>query len=204
MNTVSVAWLLLALYSLAMVGVGVALRRRRDGAVDPDVHDEFDFWLGRRRIPGWMLGISLAAGWLMLGWIGFGMSQIYAYGATGLWLLPIPWFILCFLIVALVPFYRRVAAISLPQGIGRRFGPGARSLTAILSALVFLSWTGAELVMVKILLAPHLGLEGPMAWMAPALVLLPILVYTVLGGFRAVVTTDLLQFSLDRFLFCVK
>ncbi len=195
MTTVLAAWLVLGLYSIVVVGVGVALRRRR-GRMADDGHGRLDFWLGRREIPGWMLGISLASGWLMLGWIGFGMSQIYAYGATGLWILPIPWFILCFLIVALVPYYRRVAAISLPQAIGRRFGPGARSLTAFLSVLVFLSWTGAELVMVKILIAPRLGLEGGLAWLAPALFLIPILVYTVMGGFRAVVSTDLLQFGL--------
>jgi SSS family solute:Na+ symporter len=194
MTGVLAAWLVFGIYSLAVVTLGLTLRHRRKSGTGG--HDNLDFWLGRREIPGWMLGVSLASGWLMLGWIGFGMSQIYAYGATGLWILPIPWLILCFLIVVLVPHYRRVAAISLPQAIGRRFGPGARTLTAGFSLAVFLSWTGAELVMVKILIAPQLGLAGRLAFLAPALFLLPILVYTVMGGFRAVVLTDLLQFGL--------
>jgi len=156
-------------------------------------HKNLEFWMANRELPGWRLGISLTSGWLMLGWIGFGMSQIYAYGATGLWLLQIPWFILCILIILLVPFFRRVAAVSLPQAIGCRFGPNARYLTAVFSVCVFLSWTGAELVMVKTLVAPNLGM-GEMSNLALALFIVPILLYTVLGGFRAIIITDLIQF----------
>jgi SSS family solute:Na+ symporter len=157
-------------------------------------HKNLEFWMANRELPGWRLGVSLTSGWLMLGWIGFGMSQIYAYGATGLWLLQIPWFVLTILIIMLVPFYRRVAAVSLPQAIGRRFGASARYLTAMFSMCVFLSWTGAELVMVKTLIAPSLGFTGATAnWML-VLFIVPILIYSVLGGFRAIITTDLIQF----------
>jgi SSS family solute:Na+ symporter len=187
------SWIVFVLYSAAVIGMGIWARNLR---IKRNLeHKNLEFWMANRELPGWRLGISLTSGWLMLGWIGFGMSQIYAYGATGLWLLQIPWFILCFLIILLVPFYRRVAAVSLPQAIGRRFGPGARYLTAMLSFFVFLSWTGAELVMVKTLVAPNLGLES-MAGLCLALFIIPILIYTVIGGFRAIITTDLIQFSI--------
>lgn len=191
MNVVG-SWIVFVLYAVAVIGMGFwsrSVRRRRNLE-----HKNLEFWMANREIPGWRLGISLTSGWLMLGWIGFGMSQIYAYGATGLWLLQIPWFILCILIIILVPYYRRVASVSLPQAIGRRFGPGARSLTAVLSFFVFLSWTGAELVMVKTLVAPGLGFTEAMAHWALVLFVIPILIYTVLGGFRAIITTDLIQF----------
>ena len=188
------AWIVFVLYSAAVIGMGVwsrNLRIRRQLE-----HKNLEFWMANRELPGWRLGISLTSGWLMLGWISFGMGQIYAYGATGLWLLQVPWFLLCILIIILVPFYRRVASVSLPQAIGRRFGPGARYLTAVFSVCVFLSWTGAELVVVKTLVAPKLGFtEGTENW-ALALFIVPILIYTVLGGFRAIITTDLIQFSI--------
>jgi SSS family solute:Na+ symporter len=188
------AWIVFVLYSAAVIGMGVwsrNLRIRRQLE-----HKNLEFWMANRELPGWRLGISLTSGWLMLGWIGFGMSQIYAYGATGLWLLQIPWFILCILIIILVPFYRKVASVSLPQAIGRRFGPGARYLTAVFSICVFLSWTGAELVMVRTLVAPSLGMEGSAEYLVLALFIMPILIYTVIGGFRAIITTDLIQFSI--------
>jgi len=188
-GTVTGAWIIFLLYSFAVIGMGLWARNlRRKRALE---HKNLEFWMANRELPGWRLGISLTSGWLMLGWIGFGMSQIYAFGATGLWLLQIPWFILCFLIILLVPFYRRVAAVSLPQAIGRRFGPSARYLTAFFSCGVFLAWTGAELVMVKTLVAPNLGINPNLML---ALFVVPIVIYTVLGGFRAIITTDLIQF----------
>ena len=194
MTKINYCWIVFILYSLIVIGMGVYswLSRRTKNRE----HCNVEFWMGGRSIPGWALGISIASGWLMLGWISFGMSQVYAYGATGLWILPIPWFILCILIIFLVPFYRRVSAISLPQAIGRRFGPSARYLTALFSFFVFLSWTGAELVIVKSLAAPLLGLEGNFAIIAPLLFIIPILIYTVLGGFRAIIRTDLIQFAI--------
>ncbi|MFH2002967.1 MAG: sodium:solute symporter family protein [Planctomycetota bacterium] len=192
MEATTGSWIVFVLYSLAVIGLGFWARSTRI-----ERHREnknLEFWMASRELPGWRLGISLTSGWLMLGWIGFGMSQIYAYGATGLWLLQIPWFILCILIIILVPFFRRIAAVSLPQAIGRRFGPSARYLTAVLSFCVFLSWTGAELVMVKTLVAPSLGFtEANANWML-VLFIVPILIYTMLGGFRAIITTDLIQF----------
>jgi len=187
------SWAVFVLYSAAVIGMGFwarGVRKKRDLE-----NKNIEYWMANRELPGWRLAISLTSGWLMLAWISFGMSQIYAYGATGLWLLQIPWFILCILIIFLVPFYRKVAAVSLPQAIGRRFGPGARYLTAVLSFCVFLSWTGAELYIVKELVAPNLGL-AEQAGLVLVLFVIPILIYTVLGGFRAIITTDLIQFSI--------
>ncbi len=185
-------WVVFFLYSLIVAGVGFwSWRRNRTKHQDGD----FEFWLASRDLSGWQLGVSLASGWLMLGWISFGMGQIYGYGATGLWILPIPWLVLCVLIIIFVPFFRRVASISLPQSIGKRFGPGARYLTAFLSCLVFMCWTGAELVIVKKLAAPSWGL-GENGNLVLVIFIVPIIVYTVLGGFRAIVNTDILQFAI--------
>ncbi|MHC4946009.1 MAG: sodium:solute symporter family protein [Planctomycetota bacterium] len=186
------SWVVFVLYAAAVIGMGFwarNLHKKRQME-----HKNLEFWMANRELPGWRLGISLTSGWLMLGWIGFGMSQIYAYGATGLWLLQIPWFFLTIIIIILVPFFRRVAAVSLPQAVGRRFGASARYLTAAFSACVFLSWTGAELVMVKTLVAPSLGFGEDLAVWALVLFIIPIIIYTVLGGFRAIITTDLIQF----------
>ena len=110
-------WLGTIGYCVAMVFIGVWIRRRIRH--DQGEQMNFEFWIAKRQLPGWRLAISLTAGWLMLGWVGFGMSQIYMYGATGLWILPIPWLILCVLVIFMVPFVRRIAAVSLPQGIGK-------------------------------------------------------------------------------------
>lgn len=160
---------------------------------DTASHQVLDFWIASRQFPGWRLGISLTAGWLMLGWLGYGMSMIYQMGLSGIWVLPLPWFILCFIVVLMVPLVRRLPAISLPEAIEKRFGISTRTLIALCSIFVFTSWTGAELYMVGVLGAPFLKIS-PVATMI--IVVIPIMIYTYFGGFRAVVITDVVQFVL--------
>ncbi|MBU1650852.1 hypothetical protein KKA00_01415, partial [bacterium] len=64
---------------------------------------------------------------------------------------------------------------------------------AIASIFVFTSWTGAELFMVGKLGAPFLKIP-PAAVMV--VIVIPIMIYTYFGGFRAVVLTDFIQFIL--------
>ena len=184
-------WIVVIAYSAVVVFIGYRIRigHRAQGAGQAEA--QLEFWIARRQLSGWRLGISLTSGWLMLGWIGFGMSQIYMYGATALWILPIPWFILCFIIICMIPFVRRIGSVSLPQAIEKRYGFPARLLLAILSLGVFIAWTQAELFMAGVLMAPFLGIP---AWLCMVLLVVPIILYTYLGGFRAIVTTDLVQF----------
>ncbi|HRY60840.1 MAG TPA: sodium:solute symporter family protein [Candidatus Fermentibacter sp.] len=186
-------WTATVLYILGMLLVGILTRVKRHIHSKADPLSTVEYWLAKRELPSWRLAMSLTAGWLMLGWVGFGMSQVYLYGTTGLWILPVPWFILCFIVIAMVPFVRRLPAVSLPQAIEKRYGPGARTLLAVLSAGVFLAWTQAELFMGGTLLAPFLGIP---AWGCMILLAIPIAIYTYMGGFRAIVTTDVLQFTL--------
>jgi SSS family solute:Na+ symporter len=184
-------WVAVLVYSAVVVFIGYRIKVARRAEDEKHSEANLEFWMARRQLSGWRLGISLTSGWLMLGWIAFGMSQIYMYGATALWILPIPWFILCFIIVFMVPFVRRIGAVSLPQGIEKRYGPWARTLLAIFSLGVFISWTQAELFMAGALMEPFLGIP---AWSCMVLLVVPIILYTYLGGFRAIVTTDLAQF----------
>lgn len=186
-------WLVTLAYCLVMVAVGFATRLGRHARRDDPAGANMEFWIAQRQLPGWRLGTSLTAGWLMLGWLGFGMAQIYMYGATALWILPIPWFVLCFIVIAMVPYVRRVGAVSLPQAIEKRFGPAARTLLAVCSLGVFVAWTQAEIFMAGTLMSPFLHIAP---WACMALFVAPIVIYTWLGGFRAIVTTDVIQFCL--------
>ena len=183
-------WMVAVAYGTLVAWIGYRIKQGKKVA-GINLRPLLEFWMAGRELPGWRLAISLTSGWLMLGWIGFGMSQVYMYGVTGLWILPIPWFILCLIIIFMVPLVRRIGTISLPQAISRRFGPSARILLALLSFGVFIAWTQAELFMVGTLASPFLGVP---AWVVMIIVVVPILLYTWFGGFRAIVTTDLIQF----------
>lgn len=191
MDSTVLFWTAAIIYSVFVIGVGYWIwsKMRADSAEN----QLLDFWIAGRKLPGWRMAVSLTAGWLMLGWLGYGMSMIYQMGLSGVWILPLPWFILCFIIVWMVPRVRRFPAISLPEAIQKRFGISTRTIIAVCSIFVFTSWTGAELFMMG-----HLG--APFLKVSPAVVMIvvviPIMIYTYFAGFRAVVLTDSLQFVL--------
>lgn len=191
MSSTAYFWIFGIIYFIFAISLGFVIWKKvkKDSASNQIL----DFWIASRKFPGWRLGVSLTAGWLMLGWLGYGMSMIYQMGLSGVWILPLPWFILCFIIIWMVPYVRRLPAISLPEAIEKRFGMSTRSIIAFCSIFVFTSWTGAELFMVGQLGAPFLKIS-PLATMI--IVVIPIMIYTYFGGFRAVVITDFVQFLL--------
>ena len=188
MTLATSCWIAVAVYCLLMLWLGYICRVR---SAKEEGKPNFEFWIAKRTLPGWWLGISLASGWLMLGWIGFGMSQIYLLGTTALWILPIPWLILCFIIVWMVPFVRRIGSVSLPIALEKRFGSSTRIVTAVFSAIVFLAWTQAELFVGGTLMADFLHTEP---WVCMAILSVPVMIYMYMGGFRASVLTDIAQF----------
>ena len=183
-----ILWLLFVLYSVVVVVWSFLTTGKEKNAEE--------FWSGNRDIAWWKLAVSLASGWLMLGWIGFGMGQVYMLGATGLWILPIPWLVLMVFLAIAVPLYRKVPNYSIADAFEKRFGPGMRVLIGLFSLGVFLSWTGAELVMVKTLVGANLGIEESKQWIVLIIFVVPIMIYTFRGGFHAIINTDLFQFAL--------
>jgi SSS family solute:Na+ symporter len=190
MTLVTACWIAVILYCVVMFALGYITRVR---SAKEESSPNFEFWIAKRQLPGWRLGVSLASGWLMLGWIGFGISMVYTYGASGAWILPIPWFILCIIILFMVPWVRRVSAVSLPQAIEKRFGISARTVVAVFSVCVFLAWTQAELFVGGTLMSSFLGVSPQVAMVVIAV---PIMVYMYMGGFRASILTDIAQFVL--------
>jgi len=190
MNT-ALFWIFSLAYMIFMILLGYWIWKKIHK--ETGTHQILDFWIASRRFPGWRLAVSITAGWLMLGWLGYGMSMIYQMGLSGIWILPLPWFILCFIIVWMVPYVRRLPAISLPEAIKKRYGGASSYIIALCSVFVFTSWTGAETFMVGKLGAPFLGIS-PAATMI--IVIAAIMIYTYFGGFRAVVITDFFQFLL--------
>ncbi len=189
MNPTLIFWIATIIYSGIVIWLGITsfgFQRKETAS-----HQIVDFWLGGRQLSWWNLSISLTSGWLMLGWLGYGISMIYQMGLSGAWTLFFPWFILCFIIIAMIPFVRRLPAISLPEAIAKRFGSNTRPLLAFASVFVFTSWTGAELYMMGQLGAPFLKVSPVSVMIMVALV---VMIYVGFGGFRADVWTDVFQF----------
>jgi len=185
-------WLLvgLGLYLVAMVVVG-AVTWRRMRTID-------DFVLGGRRLSPFAAAISERASgesaWFLLGLPG----AAYALGFREFWSVIgiafgvfFSWTLLARLLNSEA---RRLGALTLPEFFEARFGgEGARALR-IVSTLIILvfytSYVGAQFVGAGKILNATFGVDVQTGMVIGAVV---VVLYTFMGGFLAVVWTDVVQ-----------
>ena len=175
-------WSILGVYIVGNLLLGYFLSKR--------VTQAEDFYLGRRTIPWWVIGISVVATYVsalsFLGGPAWSYSENLAVIAIHL-NYPIVIFIV---ITIFLPFFFSSGVASIYEYQERRFGPTARS---VMSG-VFLVSQG--LTSAAILYATALVIEfitGIGVVHAILIVTVIALVYTMMGGMAAVIWTDVIQ-----------
>ena len=155
-----------------------------------------DFYLGGRRLPGWTLGVSLAANQVSaISLVGAPAFVALRAGGGLVWLqyeLAVP-LAMAALVLWGVPLLRRARGVEVYQAVEERLGPGARRTLAVL----FLA--GRGLGAGVILYASALVVDACTAWGLDTSLLVVGLVavaYTALGGLVADVLSDVFQFVL--------
>ena len=177
-------WIGVGIYVAAAWILGwLASRKHDEGAA---------YWTAGRDLGAASVGLSISAGFLSVSWSCVYAIQIfYWYGLGGLWMITLPWLVTLAGIHYLAGRYRELPAFSQPEMVGERFGEGARRSVALALAFVFLVWGGAEIYVAARLLAQPLGVSLRLAIVGISLV---VGIYATVGGFRAVVATDKMQY----------
>lgn len=181
-------WAVIVLYLLGIVGLGVRFGR--------DQRTTRDYFLGSRNVPWWGIGLSIvAAETSALTIIGV---PAMAYGENLLFLQMIIGYVIARVVLAIfmVPHYFRGEIYSPYQLFADAFGPAARKTAG---GMFLLSETLAAGVRVYVACIPvqlMLGLD-----VLPAILLFVglSLLYTYIGGVKAVIWTDAVQFGLFLF-----
>ena len=176
----------LILYLAAILGVGWWLRRRM---VSTDA-----FLLAGRSLPSWVTGLAfVAANCGALEIMGV-VSTSAKYGARAnhfYWVGAIP--AMLFLALFMMPIYRRSRVRSVPEFLKLRFGERTRAFNALCFAVLMVLVSGISLYAMAIVLGSVLGWDFTTSVAAGALV---VLVYVFLGGLRAAIYNEVLQFVL--------
>ncbi len=183
-----VNWVIVAVYLMVVVFDGL---RRTRGTTNIE-----GYFLANRSLPWWAVGLSVMATQLsaitLIGTTGQGATdglkfiQFY-FG------LPIAMVILG---VTLVPFLHRAKVYTAYEYLERRFDPKTRSLTSLL----FLLSRGMSCG--TIIAAPSVVLSSIFGWdltLCVALIGLPTIIYTVVGGVQAVAWADVKQMFVIAF-----
>lgn len=179
-----------AAYLLLMIGIGVWSMKQTTGADD--------YFLGGRGLSGPVAAMSAQAsdmsGWLLMGLPG----SVYALGTGQAWIaigLGLGTIINWLVIAKPLRSYTIVAnnSMTLPEFFGNRFHDEKKILLGISSVIIvifFLVYTASALASGGKLFNTVFGIDYHVALFIGAVV---ILVYTFLGGFLAVCTTDFIQ-----------
>jgi SSS family solute:Na+ symporter len=172
----------IAVYIAGLVGIGLRFSRRQ--------RTTDDYFVGGRSIPGWAMGLSLLA--TIITSVTFIAYPGSAY--AGDWSLFVPGLLFVGVLVlvgrVIVPFFRHVVRMSVYEYFGHRFGSGIRLYASFAFAVGHFSKMGFVLYLLALTLASMTG------WPVQRIILLTAVItifYTMLGGVKAVVWSDVVQ-----------
>ena len=174
-------------YILLIVGLGMY-------ASGKGKRTKRDYFLAGDKLPWWMVGGSIIAANIsshqLVGVMGVAydrgfVAMVVEWGAILIGFNALLWIFL--------PFYLRNGFYTMPEFLQRRFGGSSKTIYAI---LVLLTYIFVEISAVLYLgaLSLHALLGIPM-WISVLILALTTGVYTIVGGLRAVIWTEMVQLA---------
>jgi len=175
-------WTVLALYLMAMLGMGIYFMRRENGAED--------FFKGGGRIPWWAAGISIYA--TMLSAITYMAIPAKAYATDWtyypmLWMIPavgfpVIWYYL--------PYFRRSKAASAYAILEERFNAATRLMASALFCVFMVARMALVMYLPSLALTAVTGID---IYLCIVLMGLVTIIYCTMGGVEAVIWGDVVQ-----------
>lgn len=150
-----------------------------------------DFFLAGRSLTAWPVALSFLASWFGASCTIGSLNAYHRDGVSAAWLIAIPSLVSCVVIARWLA--RRVAStrtLSQPEAIEQAYGPGGRFFLALVLIGYVVTFIGAQLVAAGSLFQGVLNLDVTTATLAVVGV---VVLYSMVGGYFAVVVTDVLQ-----------
>ena len=175
-------WTVLALYLLAMLGMGIYFMQRENGAED--------FFKGGGRVPWWAAGISIYA--TMLSAITYMAIPAKAYATDWtyypmLWMIPLVGFPV---IWYYLPYFRRSKAASAYAILEERFNAATRLMASALFCIFMVARMALVLYLPSLALTAVTGID---IYLCIVLMGLVTIIYCTMGGVEAVIWGDVVQ-----------
>ncbi len=180
--------LVFTLYMMGVIGIGIYFLIRNKG-VD-------DFYVGGRRIGSVHIGLSVVAtdvgGGFSIGLGGLG----FVMGLAGSWMLFTglvgAWLSAVLLIPQVKKLERTRTFYTFPQFLGSFYSPNVAFLAGVISAIGYLGFTSSQILAGAILAEATFT---PLLERQTALIIMGVIVivYTAMGGIKAVIYTDTIQ-----------
>ena len=179
-------WLVIGIYGFGMIGVGIYYMRR--------TKTTDDYLLGGRKMKPWTVGLSLFATLLSTLTYLATPGEMIKYGPLLLGeiaAMPVVYWIIGWFFI---PFFMRLKVTSAYEILEKRLGGSIRTLGVVTFLSLRLLWMAVIIyATTDLVLIPLTGLDQSWTPWICAVLGIVTLIYTSMGGLRAVVVTDVTQ-----------
>ncbi len=185
-NLSLIDWCLCAAYLAVVFGLAVRSARGQQ--------DNEDYFLGGRNMNWFVVGVSMfATSFSSISFLGLPQRGAYQDFSFYLTILFIPFVITPILWWIFVPMYVRLKVSSGYEYLGRRFGMPAQRIGSGLYCVYAIGWMGTMLYAVALTLQTVMELTHAQYYFVLVSIGAFSTIYTVMGGLKAVIWTDVLQ-----------
>ena len=152
-----------------------------------------DYFFGGRTLPFWALSITFIASWWGAGSAISTADLAYEDGLGAFWYYGVPVLISTFLMMVGAKAIRRVGYLTQGEMMKARYSAAAAKILSVM-ILIFMIFTAAsQMVGIGTFFGTYMGLPYEGAVLLGTGI---VLIYSLFGGFRGVVLTDIIQFVL--------
>ena len=184
LDTNLVDYPILAIYFVAVLGIGFAAKRY--------IKTSLDYFLSGRSLPAWITGLAFISANLgaleILGMAANG-AQFGVYTVHYYWVGAVP--AMVFLGIVMMPFYYGSKVRSVPEYLRLRFNKPTHLFNALTFAFATVLIAGVNLYALALVLKLMLGWPILLGIVVAAAV---VLVYITLGGLSSAIYNEVLQF----------
>ncbi|RST77135.1 sodium:solute symporter family protein [Siminovitchia acidinfaciens] len=150
-----------------------------------------DYFLGGRKTPYWILAMAFVAAWYGGNSALISVDRAFEQGLSSWWILGGPTVLAVLILLIFSSAIRRLGSMSQNGIITKRYNEATGNILVFILVLYFISWGASQMVAIGKFLASFFSFNYTVAVIVGIAVAL---IYSILGGFRAVVLTEMVQF----------
>jgi SSS family solute:Na+ symporter len=185
MDAYSLFLVFLAIYIAILLGIGLYFSRMQ--------RSETDFWLAGRELGPISIGLAAASAWTTASALLLATGLLLLYGIGSIWIWVFPNIAGLAIIAAISGRIKNIPALTQPELMEIRYDPMIRAPVAVAVTIMMILFSVTDFIGFKMVLGTFFGIEPIFAI---AIMAVSVALYVGVGGFRAVVWTDMIQYIL--------
>lgn len=155
--------------------------------------NKYDFFFGGRELPSWALAITFVASWWGAGSAISTADLAFEDGMGAFFYYGVPVLISTFFIMLMAGTIRKVGCFTQGEIFKERYSDRAAKMLSFMVLLFMIFNAAAQMAGIGEFFGTYLGINYEYAIIFGTFI---VLIYSMFGGFRAVVVTDIVQFIL--------